>query len=337
MKRTIYIPFLIAAFCLLCVSCAKDKNETNEETAKRILNSWLLTNGYGDIQPTDAGIYNLSEEEGTGDVLPDSVYAFVNYVTTSMDGSYKTYNTEDVAIQLGTWSRTGRYTPRVWYMPYQGIGVRDMMIGQEAGDTRVGGMRAGGKRRSVIVPWVVDPSTGKTVSYSDYTSIIYNVEVVDYTSDITTYQVEKIEDFMDRNAWTYRDSLYYGLYVEQTRTDPEKDTLPDGTTIYLWYIGKYLDGQVFDTNIKDTARYYGIYNENNSYTSSSITFYRDSSTIMENSSFVKGFTLAINQMRYYGDRCHTAFISDWGYGTTDSGNIPAYTPLYFDIWIEDED
>jgi len=336
MKRLIYISLCIAVSCIFS-SCAKDKNETSEEVARRLLNSWLLVNGYGDIGPTYVGDYNLSDEEGSGDMLLDSMYVMVNYAITGLDGSYSSYNQEDVAIQMGTWKKTGRYTPTIWYMPYQGIGVRDMLIGQGSGTDRTGGMRTGGSRRTVIVPWVISPSTGKQVSTSDYTPLIYDVEVVGYTTDITAYQIEQIEQFMEEGKWTHRDSLYYGLHVETILTDPTKDTLPDATSISLRYIGKYLDGQIFDTNIKDTAKFYGIYDEDNTYSASSITFSKDSSTIMENSSYVSGFTLAVSRMRYYGDRCHTAFISDWGYGDSGKNNIPGYTPLFFEIWVEDED
>lgn len=337
MKRLVYILFLTSAAVCMFFSCAKDKNETEEETSKRILNSWLLVNGYGDVTPTYSGNYILSDEEGSGDMLVDSIFVMVNYYTASMSGTYSAYTQEDLAIQMGTWSKTGRYTPKIWYLPYQGVGVRDILIGQGTGTDRTGGMRTGGARCAVVVPWAKNPSTGKPVSHSDYTPLIYDIEVVDYTTDIYDYQIRHVEQFIEENNWTERDSVYYGLYMENTLTDPEKDTIADGTSISLWYVGKYLDGQVFDTNIKDTARFYDIYDESRSYSSSSITFYQDSSSIMENSSYVKGFTLAVNRMRRYGDRCHTAFISTWGYGEEGNGDIPGYTPLFFEIWVEDND
>lgn len=330
----------LTAVFIACASmfsgCAVDLDESSEDASKRILDAWLRVNGYGDVQPTTVGIYNLKDTPGTGDMLTDSLYVFVNFVSTTLDGTYVDYTSEELEKRMGGWSRTALYGPEVWYMPYQGLGLRDMLIGQGTGTDRTGGMCIGGSRTSVIVPWVKYPSTGKTVSYSDYSPYIYEVEVVGVTDDIAEYEVGQVEKFLVDRKWKETDSLYYGLYVEQTLTDPEKDTIEEGGSISLWYIGKYLNGKLFDTNIKDTAKFYGIYDEDGSYTESSISFYADSSSMMENSSYVSGFSLAVSKMKRYGDRCRTVFISDWGYGSSGDGDIPGYTPLVFDIWIEDE-
>lgn len=339
MKRTIYISLILAAVTV-SVSCARDVNESDTDISKRIFNAWMIESGYQDIKPTDVGIYIIDDTPGSGATVDDSMYFFVKQIRTTMDGSISAHNYEDLAKQLGTWTVQSRFTPTVWYSASMGIGLRDMVIGADITDNKgTGGMRVGGHRIAIIPPWVIDPDSGEEV-VSESAVYIYDLTITDCTDDIIAYQIDSLERFKSHypgGILKNIDSTYYGLYVKTYPTTVEEnDTITEGSSISLWYIGKYLDGTVFDTNIKDTAKFYRIYNSSSTYSALSFTFYKDSANVVDNNSTVKGFTLAVREMKNYGDTCRTFFTSNWGYGSSGSGNIPGYEPLYFDIWIKDE-
>jgi len=340
MKRICNIFLVFAAAAAVMVSCAKETSESNLEVSKRIFDSWMTVNGYDTITPTSVGIYITEDKPGTGKYVTDSVYVFVKYSRFNMDGTISSHNQEDLAIQLGTWNKKTRFTPTPWYLPNSGLGVRDMLKGTVINDsTNLGGMRVGGTRTAIIPYWLKDPESGEEVTASDGSVYIYTITVTDLTKDIVKYQVDSLEQFKKhypRGILANVDSLHYGMYAKTFYAPVTNDTIPEGNSISLRYIGKYLDGKVFDTNMKDTAKFYGLYDESNSYSSMSFSFYKDSTNAVGNNTTVKGFALALTQAKRYGDHVKTFFTSQYGYGITGSGNIPAYEPLYFDIWIEEE-
>jgi len=339
MRQNAYRLLLLTAL-LSNASCARDVGETDTEVSKRIFDAWMIESGYSDLKPTDVGIYIIEDIPGTGASVDDSMYFYVNHVSTTMDGSISSHNNEDLAIQLGTWTKKSRYTPSVWYSATMGYGLRDMIIGANITNNKgTGGMKVGGRRKAIIPPWVINPETGEEVT-SESPVYIYDLEITDCTKDIIAYQIDSLERYMSHHpdVWKGVDSLHYGLYIKTYPTKVEdNDTITEGASIDLWYIGKYLDGTVFDTNIKDSAKFYRIYDANATYSVLSFNYYKDSTNLFDNNSTVKGFTYAVRSMTRYGDCCKTCFTSDWGYGMSGSGNIPGYEPLYFDIWIKEKD
>jgi len=340
MKNATYISLFLTVMLSL-TSCAKDENETDTEISKRIFNAWLIENNYSHLTPTDVGIYIIEDTPGYGDTIDDSVYVFVNNVRTTMDGSISQHNSEELAIQLGTWTQLSRFNPSVWYTSNMGYGLRDMIIGANITDNKgTGGMRVGGRRKAIIPPWIINPDTGDEIE-SESPVYIYDLEVAGYTEDIIKYQIDSLERFKEHfpgGLLADVDSTYYGMYAKNFPTETEEnDTIAEGASISLWYIGRYLDGMVFDTNIKDSAKFYHMYNSGKTYSALSFTFYKDSANAVDNNSTVKGFTHAVRSMERYGDHSMTFFTSDWGYGSSGSGNIPGYEPLYFNIWIKEQD
>ena len=139
-----------------------------------------------------------------------------------------------------------------------------------------------------------------------------------------------------------------------------KDTIAENESADVWYVGRLLDGYVFDTNIADTAKKYGLYQSDKTYEALSVTYeskYEDMATGAgsinvaggssnsgssdaegEGGNYVPGFAKALKCMKY-GDHAITFFGSGWGYGSTGTmsggSGVPAYSMLYFDIYVEE--
>ncbi len=137
------------------------------------------------------------------------------------------------------------------------------------------------------------------------------------------------EDVLGLNA---QDSIAENLYLKLETELPDAAEIPKDTTVTIWYVAKFTDGFIFDTNIESLARERNIYDEEDgSYTPFSIT-YQDG----EADDIVDGLIEAVKHMRV-GEKGTTVFSSSWAYGASGDSNgktlVQPYTPLVFDIEI----
>ena len=126
-------------------------------------------------------------------------------------------------------------------------------------------------------------------------------------------------------------------YYFESKAPMDGKRFTSDTTIYINYVGRLLNGTIFDTNIKDTAKFYGVYSASRTYAPSSVTISKgenDELTVkMGSSSVIDGFKEAILKMGPYAKGV-SVFYSTLGYGTSGSGStIPGYGPLRFDIEV----
>ncbi len=108
------------------------------------------------------------------------------------------------------------------------------------------------------------------------------------------------------------------------------------TTIYINYVGRLLNGNVFDTNVERVAQDNGL--SGGTYEPVAIqwgdSYYElqmgDESS---SSSVTQGFAMTLWRMHPFG-KAIGIFYSNLGYGYSGSGSsIPAYSPLMFEIEI----
>ena len=338
--KTIRYIFPILCFAALLSSCAEGSVEINTEDAyNRVITSWMRVYYPERISnTTDSGAYILEEETGTGAKPTDSSYVFVHYVKTDLDGDIEDTNEEDLARQLMQFARTSYYGPDIWRLGqgYIPCAVEETLLG----------MRVGGFAK------IACPLAASECSYSVYNAFeetsasdneIYYLYLEKIVEDINAYQIEQIEAFRD-SVFPGLDSLQEGFYFKKlieveipVDTNGVKDTIADGTSINVRYIGRLLNGQVFDTNIQDTAKKYRIYSSSADYDALEIEYYQDKDDCISNNSLVDGFSIAVSKM-YYGECADTFFWSDLGYEASGSEeSIPEYSPLRFTIWIEEDD
>jgi len=178
--------------------------------------------------------------------------------------------------------------------------------------------------------------------------MVYDLELVKVVSDIDKYQIDTLESFRNRH-YPGVDSLERGFY-KVTLVPGTGDSVKVATTAKAWYIGKFLNGHVFDTNVADTAQKYRIYDSDNEYSVLQVSMpseeEEEEDTSEEEGSVVKGFSKCMQEMRY-GEVAVCFFHSDYGYklegkqssasGTYLGGGIPSYMPLFFWIYVPLDD
>ena len=351
MKRILlYLCLAAAALC----SCAKDPEVGLNDDALLYIDAWIKVH-HPEAQRTALGVYILEDEPGTGALAgtPESnPYLRVSATVRTLDGSIQKTTDMRLAQQLGTYSDNYYYGPEIWARASDGLAA-----GLEE---TVADMRVGGRRKVMIPGWLLgyNSTTGSSYRYdtaqeyldnvSGGTAALYEITLEELISDTAKWEADSAGRYIARHfpGKSVRDSLEYGIYYFRTGEPSSTEEFHNDTTLYVNYIGRRLDGTVFDTSIADTAKYYGIYSATRSYGPSAVKWYGSDGTYSDisftaygstsSSSVIKGFSFALDQMHPH-EKGTAIFTSDWGYGSSGSGSaIPGYSPLRFDFQIVDK-
>lgn len=338
MKRNILYIALFAAI-LMIAACAKENAGGPNDGNKRYMDAWIhLYNQRNNtnIQPTGLGIYILDEKEGNGELtVGEDGYAFVECTTTDLEGNIGAYTSAEVAKQLGKYSETTYYGPSVWLTMESTIpaGLKEAIVG----------MKLGGYKKVIIPSWLMSYSTydnGEDYlnESTDYSTTIYEFTVKDYTDSIDVWQIDSIKRYITKNygslATFSNDTT--GFYYKQLSAPETDEAFDTDTTIYINYVGKLLNGLVFDTNIERVAKDNHLYSADKTYEPVSINWGESHSDLTmgtEASSVISGFSMTLWKMKAM-EKGMGIFYSPLGYGYSGSEpSIPPYAPLIFEIEI----
>ena len=342
-----YISLLYAAACLLIGGCAHTIEESTNDADKRYFDAWISLNAPG-VKPEGLGVYVIDEKEGNGTEVTSDGYALVDYIASDLEGNISSYTSSQTAEQLGTHVETSYYGPKFWLTTdgTMQAGILDALKG----------MKVGGSKKVIIPSWLMSYSTYKTgaeylAHASNSSNAIYDFTVKDFTKDINQWQADSIVRFFsnpdikvagkpaneifvnDGAPMTMADTVQAGFFYKQLSAPVDTTTFKKDTTVYINYVGKLLNGLVFDTNIQRVAQDNGLYSKSKTYGPAKITWgekYSDI-TMGSGSSVIGGFALTLWQMRAM-EKGVGVFWSPLGYNYSGSGaSIPGYAPLIFEI------
>ena len=335
------------AIMAVVTGCARESssNSTNEN-AREYLQKWMAIH-HPDAQQNADGIYILEDTPGTGDAWDDGMgYILADYTIRSLNGTVTSSTTAEMAKQLGTYASSNFYGPKV-----VAIGEGSSYAGV---DLMLKGMRMGGSRTAIIPSWLM--TTSRYDSADKYFNVesttspaIYAITLAGQMEDVTAWEKDSLAAYVRRNypgteSTTFSEDLEAedsGFYFITDYVAGDEDVaFPNDTTLNLNYTGRLLNGQVFDTTVADTAKFYGIYSASRTYAPVTITF---SSTYSEiqmdgNSSLCTGFQGGLFLMEDPHQKATVLFISNYGYASSGSGStIPPYAPLRFDLELVGND
>ena len=325
--RSLLLP---VAAAVLAASCTKNASEGANVALQRQFDAWRAIH-YPDAIEKD-GIYIIEDIPGTGPLWnKDLGVTFMTYTIRSLDGTVSYNADEQWAKQLGTWDQTYYYGPQVVLtgegMSYAGL------------DALLDGMKKGGTRTAIIPSWMMTRERYDSVAKyleteTDVTSMIYTITFLDQTENLTDYEFKQMKDYSSR-LWGVTDTLSTAavFFKSHSNFGYTPAEMPTDTTVYIDYIGRrIIDGQVFDTTIADTAKFYHIYNPSKKYAPVEITWADNAEDIkLSGSSTVGGFAYGLKAM-HAGEKASFVFGYDLGYGSSGSGDmIPPYAALRFDV------
>lgn len=345
--KKIYKSIICTLSVAAVIGCAKNISESTNSANKRYLDAWMSINHSGvkaqwNNSENEYGIFVIDSEEGTGATIQKDGYAIVEFTATDLEGNISSYTNKEVAKQLGVYDTTTYYGPQVWLTTDETIqaGIQNALVG----------MKVGGKKTVVIPSWLMSYKKYTSAkeyfkNTTDYSNTTYYIDVVDYTEDINTWEIDKMKEYMSEyygGVDTFKKDTT-GFYFKRLSTENGKETaFPSDTTFYINYTGKLLNGLVFDTNIERVALDNGLYNSSSTYEPVKITWGDDYSEITmgsDGSSVISGFAMTLWNLRNMNeegkfDKGVGIFYSPLGYGYSGSGaSIPPYAPLVFEIDI----
>lgn len=356
MKKILSKAVYIAAACLF-IGCAKTEKVGPNDANQRYFEAWMQVN-HPDATPSGLGIYMLEDKQGSGVKIGEEGFMLIDYKITDLEGNISTYSDALTAKQLGEYSKTKYYGPHFWTTVETTLpaGLRDAVIGQPVGTYR----------KFIVPSWLMsyqaydteedylDPPLKRKEEYdaSSYSNTIYEITLVDYTEDVEQWQIDSIGRFFSNRTvmidgkpaadvfkkngakMTAADSTSYGFYYKQIKAPTNTDKFAKDTTVYINYVGKLLNGLVFDTNVERVAKDNGLYSASRTYEPTRINWgenYEDITMGSDKSSIISGFAQTLWQMKDM-EKGVGVFISSIGYGYSGSGSsIPAYAPLIFEI------
>lgn len=352
--RKLIISAACIAIALMTIGCAKQPKVGPNDANKRYFESWLAINGIT-VEPSGRGIYILEDEEGSGREVIKDGFAFLEYTTSTLDGTITSYTCEDVAKKLGEYSESAYYGPD-FINTYDGniyAGVADMLLD----------MKVGGRRKAIIPSWLMSYKDYKTESEylaasNSMETLIYDVKVKGFTTDMNKWEGDSIcrffandkvmidgvpapEIFKSEKGWTYtlEDTVKTGFWYKQLKEPVDTAKFPTDTVIFINYTGMTLDGKVFDTTYEDVAKDFNIYSPSRTYEPVQINWptveeeYTEITMGSDESSIISGFAMTLWEMRAMESGIGI-FYSSFGYGANGSGeSIPGYAPLIFKIEI----
>ena len=200
MKKVFSTALYIAA-ALLLAGCAKTVTPGPNEANKRYFDAWMQLNHPG-IDPSGLGIYVLESNEGDGVEVKEDGFALVNFKITDLEGNISSYTDAQTAKQLGEYSETSYYGPKMWT-------THKTTIQAGLGDA-IYGMKAGGYKKVIVPSWLMTSKEFDTAQeYLDYydednsssfESTIYEIEVMDFTEDIDQWQIDSIGRFFSNSS-----------------------------------------------------------------------------------------------------------------------------------------
>ena len=369
MRKTFYIFVALAALA----ACSKTETVSDNQKAQRYFEGWMSAN-YPDALAQGAwfqgrkdsyGCYADpgSEVEGTGEAVGSKPYVFVRFTSRSLTGEIITTTEPDTLRKIRKFDSNVHCGPVVWNRNEDFYaGVRSALAS----------MKQGGKRRVIVPSWLMSSAWYDTgaeyFNAKDGTADarIYDIEVLyavsesgfkQWTVDSLTKYVEAHPEYLFaksaadvpaekarfvRAPESSKDTTALGWWYQRLSQPSKEKAIPSDSTVYVNYVGRLIDGTVFDTNIRDTARKYGLY----SSSSSSSTYspmkvqmakeyydikYISSSDGSENS-LINGFTYTLKHM-HPGENGVALFYQGLGYSYSRRTRIPAYSPLIFEFYL----
>lgn len=288
---------------------------------------------------TPLGSYILEDDRtGTVTVGPEVIYPYVNveYTIRNHKGQVQSTTDKTLSQRLGTYVESEYYGARCWRRGegYLAAGLEEIITG----------LKVGQKVKAVVPQWLNTVSRYSTPEeyrqkYTDGATFIYDLKVTQIIGDLDEYQTGIITSYLNRRYGAElqaRDSIAYGCYYHRLKEPTDTAAPENGKSVTINYVGRLLNGQVFDTTLKDTAKVHNIYSAESEYGPVKVNWTDSWDTITmgnDESSLIEGFKRGIYRMRV-GEKGVVGFISAIGYGAQDLGStVPAYSPMLFEIEV----
>lgn len=349
---------LVLGLCLL-ISCADKKEEPYGEIESKALGAWIAQNEPAMLDSmTRSGMYVERLEGPSTDSIRVEVgdWILLEYTSTTLQGNVFRTRSETVAREQGTFDAHTHYVPATVYVNDPNTtmtpGEREILLGSSPGASyrliMPSSLAFGVQGYSNNVGYGGQATLGSGMP------VIETIELVEVIRDPAARERRMVNQFA-RQEWGLdpADTLHNYFYYDVLEKG-EDTPLGNDSVVTVHYVGKFLDGFVFDTNVDSISLQHFQTPAAKSYEGVKL------SNVTGNA--IQAWKDYLPQM-HYGELSRIVFTSPYGYGTTgkeaqntsNSTNlfpttgtgttpatasitteIPPYTPLIFEIRVSRE-
>ncbi len=132
-------------------------------------------------------------------------------------------------------------------------------------------------------------------------------------------EMQALIDYVRKNGFS--DIATNGVYYKQTK-EGNGAKPQSGDNVKVHYVGRFLDGKVFDTSVESVAKESGNYTPQRDYSPLPFTIGKGQ--------MIKGFEAAVIGMSI-GEKGIVVIPSSLAYGNRQRGSIPPYSSLVFEL------
>ena len=289
-KKGIFMFFLTL---FIISACNKEDSRIEEEQVK--LQQYIEENGYASLEPTESGLYHVIIAEGEGESPSLTDYVNIHFTAFLIDGTIFETSDFDLAVSDGIYRDDKMYGPTKFLMGGLGImGLREgILLMNEGGLSKF------------IIPSKLAFGSIDYGTIPPYSTIIYDVELLDVISDPEEHEQALLDQYIADNEISV-DPTHSGLYYIER--EPGTGDVPEATAeVSIFYTGKFLDGREFDKS-GDTPFPFSVNSAN----------------------IIAGMKEGVKKMKEGGT---ATLIIPWNiaYGATGTSIIPPYATLIFDV------
>lgn len=341
MKKKIFT-ILGAAGTLAAVvlsSCSRDHSLSYNETEQALLDAWMTDHVKDpEVVRQPIGYYLKIVPGNRPGALKvadyaENVWVKVRYIGYTLDGRpFVNYYKDYAVYPLNTFSYYTHYVPQYTKMvanynitPSQ----YDALMQMQEGDSAV--IYSPSSRAYGNTSFTGQEGFAGTTTLEAFKPVHMTMKLEQVVPDPLALEVQEAAQYAGEVlSLPANDTLSgYGLYFRTLKACPDSSAITADSTVYINYIGRFLDGFVLDTNLPGLAKERHIYNSDNNY---SPLEYKP-----REGSLVQAFYKVVPQMRY-GEIVEMVFISRWGYGSSGSFTgktiVNPYTPLVFKFQVQ---
>lgn len=277
--RRIYLVALVI-IGMVVLSCAETQEAAYPNMEADSFNAWMAKyNPQATALESGAYIEYHSRADNWESLYEpelDSCWFRIGYTgyTTNYDIFVSRY--DSLGLQLGTWNYTTHYVDD--YLIFSEYNTRlcpafwELFSYLRAGDSVTVYIPAADAYTS---SYYIDPNgayLNGVVSYSGYPNI-FNLKVSEINTLPYDREIEKLNQWVADNwGMSESDTLVEGVYYRILESNPEGDSVCVDSTVSMWRTTYFLeDGQLVNTNVQDTAIYYGYYSADSVYVAENVT------------------------------------------------------------------
>ncbi len=300
-------------------SCKKGGDDAHDAEMRK-LNAWLQVNNIT-ATPTASGLYIIPVVMGNGVAPVDLNYAYINYSVELLDGTI-IYSTDSLVAD--NWGLEKRY----YASELTRLGLSSNI--QPGIAEAIWKMKVGGKVRLFMTSNLAYGLNGLS---NIGLPLVVNLELVSAFGDIAKSEKDSVAIYKAKYSLTEtfdgKDGIYYKKIIQQD-TCKGKYLKDYAKSVKVWYVGRFLNGYIFDTNIDSVATKAGI---------------TVSSTSLFNVEFGKnGAVVAFEEVvknMWLQEKTTLVTTSEFAYGAIGEMDaskkyylIPPYSQLVFEITID---